>query len=126
MESLRLALRIPFDLNGIVVEGGDLFLPHAVAREPARDMHVAQSLDVGQHLVEPAPVAGHDVAKSIADKNDSRLPIAIAFIEIDRTDARKPRNFEPSGQLLQTRHGGKHRFFRLLTQARSHGSPRSR
>jgi len=39
------------DLDRIVVEARDLVGTHAVASQPARDMVIAEQLDVGEHLV---------------------------------------------------------------------------
>ena len=73
-------------LDRIVVERRDLVGVHAVGREPGRDMHIAESLDVGEHLVGSGP--GHRAGglEGVADQNDAGLAIMGADIEIGGPD----------------------------------------
>src|SRR5882757_4427758 len=54
-------------LHRIVVEGRDLVRRHAVAGEPARDVDVAEPLDVGEHLVGAGAGRRAGGAEGVAD-----------------------------------------------------------
>src|SRR5439155_27349875 len=68
----------------IVVKGSDLLRAHTVAREPARNVDVAEALHVCEDFAGSCSGGGTGCREGVADQNDARLPMTLCDVQIDR------------------------------------------
>jgi hypothetical protein len=81
-------------------------------------VHVAEALDIGEHLVAARPGGGARGAEGIACEDDPGLAVALADIEIDRAES--PVNARRPGMSANSASCPSRRI------RRSHGSSMSR
>src|SRR6266567_2882615 len=85
-EGLRARPFVAGLLHRIVVELHDLFLSHAVGRQPGRNMDIAEPLDVGEHLVGTGPGDGAGGCKGVAGQNDAGAAMTGVDVKIGWPD----------------------------------------
>ncbi len=94
----------------IFVECRDLFRAHAFGRQPLRNVDVAQSFDVGEHLGGAGSGGRAGGREGVADQHDSRLDMALADAEISRPNPDSAGHPERAHDLLDAGHHGAHRL----------------
>ncbi len=109
MKSLGLRGAVARDLFRVAIERRDLVGAHARARKPGRDMHVAESLDVGEHLVAAGAGGRARGREGIADEHDAGPHTTGADIEIDRPDLHVD-DLHIADELAQAGHHREHRL----------------
>src|SRR5581483_6627342 len=113
-EGIRLLHRplIAGALDGIVIEGRDLALVHALGCEPCGDVDVAESFDVGEDLVGAGAADGACGLAGIANQHDAGAAVAGVGAEIDGANPDVAGYGERSGDALQSRQGRGQRLHR--------------
>ena len=93
-------------LHRIIVEGRDLLHAHAIAREPARDMNVAQALHIGEDLAGAGSGGRARCRERIADQHDARPQVLTSNVQVRWPDLDGARHRKAADELSQAWHEG--------------------